>query len=120
MIVDIIISLLLVIGGIFGLVGSLGLVKLADPMARLHVPTKATTLGVGSILVASMLFFALVGGVFSFHELLITLFLFITAPISAHFIAKAYLHSYSRADKVPPTGNGAQWGTYGKDAAPEE
>ena len=57
MIVDILIAACLVISGIFGLVGSIGLIKLPDPMMRLHAPTKATTLGVGGALIASMLYF---------------------------------------------------------------
>ena len=92
MIVDILISVSLVISGIFGLVGSFGMIKLPDPMMRLHAPTKATTLGVGGALIASMLYFYFVVGQLSFHELMITLFLFLTAPITGHFIAKTHLH----------------------------
>ena len=55
MIWDIIISALLVIGGFFGLVGSYGLVKLPDPMTRLHAPTKAATLGVGAVLLGAVI-----------------------------------------------------------------
>lgn len=85
------VSVLLVIGGSFLLVGSFALAKLPDTMQRLHGPTKSTTLGVGGILIASMLVFLLDQGEVSFHELLITLFLFLTAPISANLVAKAYL-----------------------------
>lgn len=53
---DIAISLALVIGGAFVLVGSIGLIKLRNPMSRLHAPTKAGTLGVGSILIASVIY----------------------------------------------------------------
>ena len=52
---EILISAMLVIGGAFGLVGSYGLVKLPDQMTRLHAPTKAATLGVGGIMIASLL-----------------------------------------------------------------
>ncbi|SMH57192.1 Na+/H+ antiporter subunit G [Maritimibacter sp. HL-12] len=110
------IALFLVISGIFGLVGSFGLVKLRETMQRLHAPTKATTLGVGGVLIASMLYFLLVKGSLSFHELLITLFLFLTAPITAGFIAKTYmLHRVSRED-LPSTGRDYGWALY--DAAP--
>jgi len=93
-----IISLFLVLGGVFLLVGSYALAKLPDTMQRLHGPTKATTLGVGSMLIASMLYFWLEQAIPSIHELLITLFLFLTAPITAHMIARAHLHSASRWD----------------------
>eukprot|EP00752_Nemacystus_decipiens_P000825 g825.t1 len=51
------IALLIVGAGFFGIVGSFGLAKLPDLMTRLHGPTKATTLGIGGVLIASMLFF---------------------------------------------------------------
>ena len=89
---EIIIALLVANGAFFTLVGSIGLVKLPDFFTRLHGPTKATTLGVGSILVASSSFFVVAKDEISLHEVLITLFLFITAPISAHLMAKAAIH----------------------------
>lgn len=92
MVLDILISILILIGGFFILVGSIGLIKLPDFFTRLHAPTKATTLGVGAILIASTLYFSITTGDLSLHELLITLFLFITAPISAHLMAKSAIH----------------------------
>jgi multicomponent K+:H+ antiporter subunit G len=109
MIWEILISALLVVSGVFGFVGSFGLIKLPDTMSRLHAPTKATTLGVGGVLIASMVYFAVVLGEFSFHEILITIFLFLTAPISAHFVAKAHIHSARLRDELPETGTGSVW-----------
>jgi multicomponent K+:H+ antiporter subunit G len=80
-VVELAIAALIALGGVFALIGSWGLVRLPTLMERLHGPTKATTLGLGALLIASMLFFQLREGVWSAHELLITLFLFITAPI---------------------------------------
>jgi multicomponent K+:H+ antiporter subunit G len=94
--IEIAVSLLLVVGALFLFVGSYALVKLKDTMQRLHGPTKATTLGIGSVLVASMLYFWFAHGAPSIHEILIALFLVITAPISAHMIAKAHLHLEDR------------------------
>ena len=116
MLVEILISFCLVVSGIFGLVGSIGLVKLPDPMMRLHAPTKATTLGVGGALVASMLFFYFEVGRFSFHELLIALFLFVTAPITGHFVAKTHLHLLYKPRDLPPTGTARPWASYESDA----
>lgn len=79
---ELIIAAFLVIGGIFGIVGSFGLIKLNDRMSRLHAPTKATTLGVGGVLLASMAHAAFFEKYVSIHELMITLFLFLTAPIT--------------------------------------
>lgn len=120
---EIVVSLLIVGGGAFALIGSWGLVRLPSLMTRLHGPTKATTLGVGSCLAASMVYFPSAGLGWSAHELLITLFLFITAPVSANMIAKAHLHRQrcrldaDAADGIgedlPETGNGSGWATFG-------
>ncbi|MEX5729804.1 multicomponent K+:H+ antiporter subunit G [Rhodovulum iodosum] len=110
--IEILVSLFLVIGGLFGLVGSFALIKLRDTMQRLHGPTKATTLGVGGVLIASMLYFTLVKGGFSFHELLITLFLFLTAPITANFIAKTFMQAHVRNDDLPATERSFGWSLF--------
>ncbi|MBF9060861.1 Na+/H+ antiporter subunit G [Rhodobacterales bacterium HKCCSP123] len=121
---EILISLALVMSGIFGFVGSYGLVKLKDTLQRLHAPTKATTLGVGGVLIASMIYFYTEKGHLSIHELLITLFLFLTAPITANFIAKAYMARNLRREDLPPSGGEYGWSIYddppqGKDLAPQ-
>ncbi len=87
-----ILSALIIIGAFFTLVGSIGLYKLPDFFMRLHGPTKATTLGVGALLIASALYFSFKTDDISLHEVLITVFLFITAPVSAHLMAKAAIH----------------------------
>ena len=87
---ELFISFFLLAGGAFALIGSIGLARLPDLFTRLHGPTKATTLGVGGILIASILHFSDRG--LSLHEILITLFLFVTAPVSAYLIARAALH----------------------------
>jgi multicomponent K+:H+ antiporter subunit G len=96
------IAAMLVVGGVFALVGAVGMLRFPDFYMRLHAPTKATTLGVGGVLLASLAANWGSGG-HGLHELLITLFLFITAPVSANLMAKAALHLRvgSRAP-VPP------------------
>lgn len=91
-VVEIIVSISLIVGASFALVGSIGLFRLPDFFSRLHGPTKATTLGVGSMLVASAVYTTATGEGVSVHELLILGFLFMTAPVSAHMLAKAALH----------------------------
>lgn len=88
-VLDMLLAVLLVIGTGFALVGSWGLAKLRLFELRLHGPTKATTLGVGCVLIVSGLWFTFGPGPVSLHELLITLFLFLTAPVSAHLLIKA-------------------------------
>ena len=100
---EILLSALILIGALFTFIGSLGLARLGDFYTRLHGPTKATTLGVGSLLIASMIHFSTQGKGVSFHEILVTLFLFITAPVSAHLLSKAALHLRVKSlASVPP------------------
>ncbi|MCO6055637.1 Na+/H+ antiporter subunit G [Pseudomonas sp. MOB-449] len=86
---EIIVSALLILGSTFVLVGAIGLYRLPDFFMRLHGPTKATTLGVGGVVMASLVFFSADADGLSLHELLISLFLFISAPVSAYMLAKA-------------------------------
>ena len=108
-------AFLLVVGSGFALVGSFGLLKLKDPMQRLHAPTKATTVGVGAALIASMLQGLLTGGDPSWHELVVTIFLLITAPLSALFLAKTHLHRTVDPAILPPTGTDRPWATLDDD-----
>lgn len=109
---EIFIAVFLIISGIFGFVGSFGLLKLRDPMSRLHAPTKATTLGVGGVLLASILHSVAIDQHLSLHELLITLFLFLTAPITAHFIAKTHIHRHETPGTLPDAGEDEIWATH--------
>lgn len=97
---DALIAVVLILGAGFALIGSWGLAKFGDFYKRVHGPTKATTLGVGGVLIASALHFTVSGPSASVHEFLITLFLFMTAPVSAHLLVKAAIAA------APPTGAG--------------
>lgn len=83
---------LLLAGGAFTLAGAIGLARLPDFFTRLHAPTKATTVGVGAMMLSSVIFFSSQGGHTGISEILITVFLFITAPVSANILAKAAMH----------------------------
>lgn len=109
LLIEIAISATLVIGAAFALIGSFGLLKLNTPMPRLHAPTKASTLGVGALLVSSMIS-AFAFGDGSMHEMLILAFLFVTAPISAHFMAKVHIHK-SCTDPLPKPPVDTLWST---------
>jgi len=100
---EIMVSFFLIVGGCFTLIGSIGLARLPDFLMRLHGPTKATTLGVGGLLLASIAE-TLSSGAGGPKELLITLFVFVTAPVSAHMLAKAALHVRLRSRApLPPS-----------------
>jgi multicomponent K+:H+ antiporter subunit G len=82
---------LILIGAFFLLVGAIGMVRLPDFYMRLHAPTKSSTLGVGGVLLASLLL-GWSQERLAVAELLITLFVFVTAPVSANLLAQAALH----------------------------
>lgn len=88
---ELLLAALLLTGSFFILMGGIGLVKLSEFFRRLHAPTKASTLGVGCVLAASVGYHLFMGSDPQPRELLITAFLFITAPISAHLMSKAAL-----------------------------
>ena len=107
---ELVIALLILTGSFFLLVGSLGLAMLPSLMQRLHAPTKAATLGAGGVLLASSLLFWLARGYPSYHEVLIGLFLFMSAPVTAHMLAKVNLLQRRRgAEALPPTGRDVGW-----------
>ncbi|MVO17477.1 Na+/H+ antiporter subunit G [Parasedimentitalea huanghaiensis] len=108
---ELLITAFLIMAGLFGLVGSFGLLKLNDAMSRLHAPTKATTLGVGGVLLASMANAYANGPYLSVHELMITLFLLLTAPITANFIAKVHIHQRESRNSLPTAGEDGAWAT---------
>lgn len=119
---EVIIAVLLILGGGFVLVGSWAMVRFPTLMTRLHGPTKTTTLGVGSCLIGSMIYFPVFQGVFSAHELLITAFLFLTAPVAANMIAKTHMHRQKKRldpdggdnvpSRLPKLPDGAGWATF--------
>ena len=117
-ILEIVIAGFLVLGGLFGLVGSFGLLRLRDPMQRLHAPTKATTVGVGTALVASAFDLLFVGGRITWQEVLVAVFLLISAPMTALYLAKLNLHRTVERKTLPPTGTGREWAPF--DAALDE
>ncbi len=102
-------AIFLLIGAAFAVVGAIGLLKLNDPMKRLHAPTKVGTMGIGSLLLGSVVISFVRGGS-SIHELLIMAFLFVTAPISANFISKVIIHLRG-CDETPELDNEQTWST---------
>lgn len=85
-------SIFLVVGAFFMLLGSVGLVRLPDLYNRMHATTKTSTVGAAAILLAGTLWGFSAFGHTSIKLLLAIGFLFLTAPVSAHMLARsAYL-----------------------------
>lgn len=86
---EIAVGLLLVIGASFAFVAALGLLRLPDVYMRMHAGSKAGTLGSGLMLIALALH-AQQLDVFT-RALAGVVFFLLTAPVSAHLLAKASL-----------------------------
>lgn len=82
-------GILLIAGGMLVLIGSLGLLRLPDFFSRMHPPTMGTTLGTGCVLVASMLVSSASLHRPVVHELLITLLIVMTSPVTAVLLMRA-------------------------------
>ena len=117
---EVLLIALLATGSFFTLIGAFSLIRLSEFFKRLHGPTKASTLGVGCMLVASVGYHAFSGTDPQPRELLITAFLLLTAPISAHLLAKAGLSL--RLDERPrlPGGDEDTHVPPRPDGAPDE
>lgn len=115
--VEIILVTLLAVGCFFILLGSFSLIRLSDFFRRLHGPTKASTMGVGCVLLTSVGYHFFLGDDFDPRELLITAFIFITAPISAHMMAKAALSLMMDTKPVLPNEMPEAGGTAAPEAA---
>jgi multicomponent K+:H+ antiporter subunit G len=92
-----VIGLLLVVGTGFILTSSIGLMRMPDFYTRMHGPTKASTLGLICVLLASLVYFTIEHQFLMVRELLVIVFLFLTAPVSAHMLSKA-----GRASGIKP------------------
>jgi multicomponent Na+:H+ antiporter subunit G len=78
--------LLIAVGVLFDIFGTLGLVRLPDVYNRLQAATKCVTLGTCLILVGAAL--GAESGVFVVRALLCAVFVLVTSPVGAHALAR--------------------------------
>lgn len=83
------IVILISIGVIFTVVAVIGVLRLPDVYTRSHAATKSVTFGVLCTLLGVFLYFWFIEGDFNIKLLLGIVFLFITAPIGGHVMARA-------------------------------
>jgi multicomponent Na+:H+ antiporter subunit G len=97
--IKIIISILILSGAFFILVAAVGILRFKDLYGRLHATTKATSFGLLLLLVGVSLFFNL----FPVYvkALLIILFIYLTAPLAAHSIAKSFTGKVEDSENSP-------------------
>ena len=97
-------ALLLLLGAGLALIGSIGFLRLRTFYERVHAPTLGTTLGIGFVLLASMLCFTVLQSRLALHEVLIAVFMVVTTPITLTLLARAALYRdrSEGSDDVPP------------------
>jgi multicomponent Na+:H+ antiporter subunit G len=88
---EIIIAVLVLLGGFFCFVAGLGVLRLPDVLMRMHASTKAGTLGAGLVMAAVAVYFADIATIT--RAVSTILFLLITAPVAAHMIGRAAFRS---------------------------
>lgn len=93
------VAFLLVLGGLIALIGTIGLLRLKTFYQRIHGPAITVTLGAGCILVASMIYFSVAQSRLVIHELLIGLFVLMTAPVVAMLIMRAAVYRDPRHNR---------------------
>lgn len=82
-------ALLLILGGIVTLTGSLGLLRFKHIYTRMHAPTLGNTVGLACVLLASILVSSATGQRPVFQEILIIVFAVITSPVTAILLMRA-------------------------------
>lgn len=92
-------TFLLVAGGLLVLIGGIGLLRLPQFVMRMHPPTMGASLGTGCVLIASMLTSSALLGRPVIHELLITLFIIVTAPVTAMLLMRAGVYRHRVNDR---------------------
>ncbi len=105
-------AILLILGGLIALVGCLGLLRLPHFYQRIHGPAITITLGAGCVLIASMVLFSAMETRPVVHELLITIFVLMSAPIVSMLIMRAAVHRELRRPKPAELERESAWNAY--------
>lgn len=99
---EIVSIIFMVIGGLFYLLGGLGVLRMPDTFNRIQAGTKATTLGAFALLLG-VLFYSISAGFTSewiFKIALIIIFIVISNPIGSSALAKATYRAYGSPDNI--------------------
>lgn len=86
------VAFFLIGGAMLALIGAIGMLRLKNFYERVHAPTLGSTLGVGGVLIASIIFFSITRTRPTVHEVVIAIFLIITTPVTLLLLVRAALH----------------------------
>ena len=90
-VIDILSWIFLVAGGLFCVIGTIGLIRMPDMFTRLHGASVVDTLGMGFLIVGMVLQagFTLVAA----KLIIIAALVLLTTPVATHALAQAALHA---------------------------
>jgi multicomponent K+:H+ antiporter subunit G len=100
------VALLVLAGAAITLIGSLGMLRMKSFYERLHPPTLGSTLGMALIVMASIICFSVLRSRLSVHEVLVGVFLTVTAPVAFMLLARAALYR-DRSERLADTAGDA-------------
>jgi multicomponent K+:H+ antiporter subunit G len=106
----VVVSLLVLLGALLAFIGSIGLLRLSSFYDRVHPPTMGTTLGVGCTLIGSMVLFSALESRPVLHEVVITVFMIVTTPVTYMLLVRAALHRDRAEGKDPESGRAVRHG----------
>lgn len=84
---DFVTGMLWIVGSAFAFLAALGVLRMPDVFTRMQASTKASTLGLGCLLIGAALQLADLASII--RVVSIGAFIFLTTPVSAHVIARA-------------------------------
>ena len=85
---ELVVSVLVFVGSIFILIAAIGLIRFKDLYSRMHATTKATSFAILILLVGVSIYF--LNWNVAIKSLLVTIFIYLTAPLASHSISKAF------------------------------
>ncbi|MBC1436542.1 monovalent cation/H(+) antiporter subunit G [Paenilisteria rocourtiae] len=88
-IIEIIISIMILIGASLSILAAIGVIRLPDVYTRTHAAGISNTFGVSLLLFATVGYFFHTGEGFNARVLLAILFIYLTTPIASHLINRA-------------------------------
>lgn len=99
----ILVAFFLVAGAFITLVGCIGLLRFRSFYERIHAPTLGSSFGAGGILIASIIFFSILQSRPILHEVLITVFVIVTTPVTLMLLSRAVIHRDRAEDNKEPS-----------------
>lgn len=100
MLTAVIVSALVLGGALITLIGTLGLVRLRTFVERVHAPTLGTTLGMGLVLLASIVLASVMASRPVLHEIAIAVFMTVTTPVTFMLLFRAAVLRSTPADRA--------------------